>query len=155
MSIKNKNLKNKAKPDLKKRPKGSQGLPDGSVVKNPPVIQETQVWFLGGERSGHTRPFSCLGNPMDRGAWRATVHMVAKEADTPEWLSLHLGGDTGVTGPPAPGLWAQCSWPLAMGPGAPGPRVCHQRGANSTEPPDLMFCDLCVTVVPKAFTPGR
>ena len=23
-------------------------------------------------------PYSCLGNPMDRGAWRATVHEVTK-----------------------------------------------------------------------------
>ena len=30
--------------------------------------------------SGHGNPlqYSCLGNPMDRGAWRATVHGVAK-----------------------------------------------------------------------------
>ena len=25
------------------------GLPSGSIVKNPPVIQETQVWSLGWE----------------------------------------------------------------------------------------------------------
>ena len=24
---------------------------------------------------------SCLGNPMDRGAWQATVHGVSKESD--------------------------------------------------------------------------
>ena len=31
-------------------------------------------------RGGHSSPlqYSCLGNPMDRGAWRATVHKVAK-----------------------------------------------------------------------------
>ena len=31
-------------------------------------------------RGGNGNPFqySCLGNPMDRGAWRATVHGVAK-----------------------------------------------------------------------------
>ena len=29
---------------------------------------------------GHSNPlqYSCLENPMDRGAWRATVHSVAK-----------------------------------------------------------------------------
>ena len=29
---------------------------------------------------GHGDPlqYSCLGNPMDRGAWRATVHVVTK-----------------------------------------------------------------------------
>jgi len=31
-------------------------------------------------REGHGNPFqySCLENPMDRGAWQATVHSVAK-----------------------------------------------------------------------------
>ena len=37
-----------------------------------------------GEGSGSTLRYSCLGNPMDRGAWRATVHGVTKEADTAE-----------------------------------------------------------------------
>ena len=33
---------------------------------------------------GHGNPlqYSHLGNPMDRGAWRATVHGVTKESDT-------------------------------------------------------------------------
>ena len=41
------------------------------------------MWFqsLGQEDSpeGHGNPlqYSCLENPMDRGAWQATVHMVA------------------------------------------------------------------------------
>ena len=26
--------------------------------------------------------YSCLGNPIDRGAWWVTVHRVAKESDT-------------------------------------------------------------------------
>ena len=33
---------------------------------------------------------SCLGNPMDRGAWRATVHGVAQESYTSEGLSTHV-----------------------------------------------------------------
>ena len=31
-----------------------------------------------GERKGNPLQYSCLGNPMDRGAWRATVHRVTK-----------------------------------------------------------------------------
>ena len=31
-----------------------------------------------GEGNGNPLQYSCLRNPMDRGAWRATVHGVAK-----------------------------------------------------------------------------
>jgi len=33
---------------------------------------------------GNYNPFQyfCLGNPMDRGAWQATVHEVTRELDT-------------------------------------------------------------------------
>ena len=31
-----------------------------------------------GEENGNLLQYSCLGNPMDRGAWRAVVHGVAK-----------------------------------------------------------------------------
>ena len=32
-----------------------------------------------GKRNGNPLQYSCLGNPMDRGAWWATAHGVAKE----------------------------------------------------------------------------
>jgi len=32
-----------------------------------------------GEGSGNTLQYSCLGNPMDRGTWRAIIHGVVKE----------------------------------------------------------------------------
>ena len=35
-----------------------------------------------GEGNGHPLQYSCLRNPMDTGAWRATVHGVTKELDT-------------------------------------------------------------------------
>ena len=59
------------------------GLPGGSVVKNPPVNAEDAVLIPGPGRSpagGNGNPFqySCLGNPMDRGAWQVTVHRVAR-----------------------------------------------------------------------------
>ena len=31
-----------------------------------------------GERTGNPLQYSCLGNPMERGAWWATAHRVAK-----------------------------------------------------------------------------
>ena len=33
--------------------------------------------FLG-EENGNPLQYSCLGNPLDRGAWWATVHRVAR-----------------------------------------------------------------------------
>ena len=35
-----------------------------------------------GEGNGDPLQYSCLGDPMDRGAWWATVHGVIKELDT-------------------------------------------------------------------------
>ena len=34
-----------------------------------------------GERNGNPLQYSCLGNPMDRGGWQATVHRVTKESE--------------------------------------------------------------------------
>ena len=34
--------------------------------------------------------YSCLGNPIDRGAWRSIVCGVAKESDMTERLSMHI-----------------------------------------------------------------
>ena len=53
------------------------------MVKNLPATAGDMGLIPGLERSpgeGNGNPFqySCLGNPTDRGAWRATVHAVAK-----------------------------------------------------------------------------
>ena len=60
-----------------------EGFPGGSVVKNPPANagDPGSIPGLGrspGERKGYPLQFSCLENLMDRGAWWAIVHGVAK-----------------------------------------------------------------------------
>ena len=40
-----------------------------------------------GEGNGNPLQYSCLGNPMDRGAWSAVVHGVAKSWTWLKWLS--------------------------------------------------------------------
>ena len=52
--------------------------------KNLTAMQETRVRSLGGEdspgeRNGNPLEYSCLENPMDRGAWRAAVHEVTNK----------------------------------------------------------------------------
>ena len=58
------------------------GLPVRSVVKNPPANGEAGlIPGLGrspGERNENPLQYSCLGNPMDREAWRAAVHGVIR-----------------------------------------------------------------------------
>ena len=44
--------------------------------------------FPGGEH-GNPLQYFCLENPMDRGAWWATVHRVAKSRTWLKWLSTH------------------------------------------------------------------
>ena len=76
------------------------GFPDGSVGKEPACNAGDADLIPGWERfpwGGHGNPlqFSCLENPMDRGAWQATVHGVAKSRTWLKWLSTHLKGETG------------------------------------------------------------
>ena len=66
------------------------------VKKNLPANAEDMGSIPGSGRSpgeGHGNPlqYSCLGNPMDRGALWATVHGIAKELDMTEQLDQHLG----------------------------------------------------------------
>ena len=74
------------------------GFPGGSAGTNPPAnagdTQETWVPSVGSERfpgvgKGHPVQYSCLENPVDRGAWWAIVHSVAKSRTQLEWWSAH------------------------------------------------------------------
>ena len=64
----------------------NRGFPGGLVVKNLPANAGDTGLIPGsgrspGEGNGNLLQYSCLGNPMERGAWRAAVHGVAKESD--------------------------------------------------------------------------
>ena len=53
------------------------------MAKNLPGMQETWVQSLGWEDPPEKEittpfPYFCLRNPMDKGAWRTTVHRVAR-----------------------------------------------------------------------------
>ena len=57
------------------------GLPGGSIIKKKNLLANTEdvvlIPGLGrspGEGNGNPLQYSCLRNPMDRGAWWATVH---------------------------------------------------------------------------------
>ena len=66
-----------------------EGFPGGSEIKPLPAVQET-IYNAGDAdstpglgrlpREGNGNPFqySRLGNPMDRGAWQATVHGITR-----------------------------------------------------------------------------
>ena len=62
------------------------GFPGGTVVGSLPanaedardVISIPELGRSPGVGIGNRLQYSCLGNPMDRGSWRATVHGVTK-----------------------------------------------------------------------------
>ena len=61
------------------------GFSGGSVGKNPPANAGDMGPIPGlgrspGEGNGNPLQYSCLGNPMDRRTWQATIHAVTKES---------------------------------------------------------------------------
>ena len=80
-----------------------QGFPGSSEVK----VSACNVGDLGlipgsgrspGEGNGNPLQYTCLENPMDGGAWGATVHC-RKESDTPEQLHFHFSLSVLAPGP--------------------------------------------------------
>ena len=70
-----------------------RGFPGGSVVKNLPanardLREQGSIPGLGRSPRrgdiGNPLQYSCLENPIERGAWQATVHRVAKSGDRTE-----------------------------------------------------------------------
>ena len=68
------------------------GFPRGSTVRNPRANARDAGLIAELERfpeEGNCNPlqYSCLGNPMDTGAWRDTVHGVEKDCHMTEQLN--------------------------------------------------------------------
>ena len=66
------------------------------MVQNPPTMWETWVGSLGWEDplekgTGYPFLYSCLENSMDRGAYQATVHGIAKSWTRPSDFPVSLG----------------------------------------------------------------
>ena len=70
------------------------GFPGGAVVKSPPgragaagCGARPWVGKIPPEEAGQPTPVLLWENPMDRGAWQATVHGIAKDKDMTEGLN--------------------------------------------------------------------
>ena len=64
-------------------------FPDGSIVANLPANAGVPGLIPGlgrspGEGNDNVLQYSCLGNPVDSGAWWLAVHGVTKELDMTE-----------------------------------------------------------------------
>ena len=78
-----------------------RGFPGGATVKNPPDDAGDRrdagsvpgLGRLTGGGNGNPLQYSCLGSPVDRGAWRAPVHGVTKS-----WMRLNTQAHTALTG---------------------------------------------------------
>ena len=70
------------------------GFPDGSAVKKRPTacnagdVVSSPGSGRSGEGNGNAHQCSCLGNPMERGAWRATIHWVSRAGH--DWATKPL-----------------------------------------------------------------
>ena len=70
-------------------------FPGSTVVKNPPVNagEVGSISGLGrfcGEGNGNPLQYSCLENPMDRGAWHTTFLRVTKLSNTNNHAHAHI-----------------------------------------------------------------
>ena len=119
----------------------NEGFPGSSVVKNPPALQEpqeTQVRSLGWEdplEEEMATHFSILAwkNPMDRGAWWATVHGVVKSRTRPTTTNVCGEGlKAGTAGPRGHSVGQQLAAVTAV--------TLRQTAPGSVAPPSTLSC---------------
>ena len=108
-------------------PSGSQRVRHDWATKHSTAYTTGLPWWLSGKESAcntggvgsmprlarslgggndNSLQYSCLGNPMNRGALQATVHGVSKESDTNDWLDNkpRISTVPGLSSPPSPRL---------------------------------------------------
>ena len=103
-----------------------RGFPGGPVVKYPPANagdagSNSRSGRSPGEGNGNPLQESCLENPADRGAWRATVHGVAKsrmrlssQADTQEEMEHAALGGSVHRALVQEAIWESAAWSLRI-----------------------------------------
>ena len=123
------------------------------MVKNPPANAGDAAdpgLIPGSGRSpgggnGNPRQYSCLENPMDRGAWRATVHEVVKvRLDWASTAAAQTRGYAHILETPHPGShWPQgwtsqhhLPFPSRLPPLCPGLRAASRKQSSW----ELRFC---------------
>ena len=127
------------------------GFPGGSEGKEPVSNGEDLRSTPGsgrspGEGEGHPHQYSCLGNPMDRGAWGARVHGVAKSfrmTEATQSSSIFSDGGTRdvslsepqVKFPPGETGLALPHGTSDSGPSSPSPATLQPRGQPCLQHP--------------------
>ena len=59
------------------------------AMKMQETVRDLWVGKIPWRRPWQPTQYSCLENPMDRGAWRAVIHRVTKSQTQLKWLSMH------------------------------------------------------------------
>ena len=118
-----------------------EGFPGGSLLKDPPVKARDSGLILGLGRSpgggnGNPLQYSCLGNSMDRGAWRDTVHGVAKSHTTElEHKEVKLAANPGLL----VSRFVDCNLVLQVSPSY----LCHLKAHQTATVHPAFLCCLC------------
>ena len=84
-------LKNNKIKDVQLKKKKRICLPEQETLRDEGLIPGSRRFPAEG--NGNPLQYSCLENPIDRGAWWATVHRVAKNQTQLKWSCMYHGHD--------------------------------------------------------------
>ena len=134
------------------------GFPGGTIDKEPACQSRRHkrhrfdpwVGKIPWRRHSNALQYSCLENPMDRGAWQATVHRVTQSWTQLKQLSIHthtcvrthtqIPKNKGSTVDCRSWKHRKCSVKVSLLAGLHFPNGKDQ--SHSQEPPNLSICDL-------------